>query len=93
MSEPLEESCEPPEIDEASESQITRALMTELVRIRKKRKIGQEPVAKAIGISQGRLSQIENLKGGSMTLDAFIVYARTIGAEVTVLPPKKRKGE
>jgi predicted XRE-type DNA-binding protein len=65
--------------------------MTELVRLRKKRKIGQEPIAKAIGITQGRVSQMENLKGGHMTLDAFLLYAQTIGAEIVLVPTKDQK--
>lgn len=77
----------------APESQIGRALMTELVRLRKKRKISQEPLAKAIGITQSRLSQIENLKGGPMSMDAFLLYAQTIGAEIVLLPAKKQRKE
>jgi len=73
------------------DSQVTRDLMNELVRIRKKRKIGQEPIAKAIGITQGRVSQLENLKG-NMTLEALLLYAQTIGAEIVVVPIKDRKG-
>ena len=48
--------------------------------------IAQEPLAKTLGLTQGRLSQIEHSKGGSMSLEAFILYARTIGAEVVLQP-------
>jgi len=71
---------------ETPESQVTRALMKELVRLRKRKKIAQEPLAKAIGLTQGRLSQIEHSKGGSMSLEAFILYAKTIGAQVVLQP-------
>jgi len=74
------------EEEETPESQITRALMKELVRLRKRKKIAQEPLAKSMGLTQGRLSQIEHLKGGSMSLEAFIRYAHTIGAEVILQP-------
>lgn len=73
---------------EVPETPITQALMTELVRLRKKRKIGQEPIAKAIGLTQSRVSQLENLKGGSITLEAFLLYAKTIGVEVVMVPAK-----
>lgn len=81
----------PMEAGETPESQVTRILMSELVKLRKRKKIAQEPLAKAIGISQSRLSQIENLKGGSMTLDVFILYAQSLGTEVILQPTKKKK--
>jgi DNA-binding XRE family transcriptional regulator len=74
----------------APQTELSRALVSEMVRLRKKRKIGQEPLAKVIGVSQGRLSQIENFKGGPMTLDAFLLYAQSIGAEIVMLPAKNR---
>ena len=77
--------------EESPESQLTRALMTELVKLRKKKKIGQEPIAKAIGITQGRVSQMENLKGGHMTMEAVLLYAKTIGAEIVVVSDKGKK--
>jgi len=82
---------QPQAIQDAAESQLTRALMDELVRFRKKRKIGQEPIAKAIGVTQGRISQMENVKGGSLTMEAVLLYAKTIGAEIVVAPEKKGK--
>jgi predicted XRE-type DNA-binding protein len=68
----------------------TDILMNELVRLRKKQKIGQEPVARAIGISQGRVSQMESLKGG-LTLDAVVNYAKAIGAEIVIVPENRTK--
>jgi len=79
------------EPDESPEMLATRELMKELIRLRKRQGVGQEPLAKAIGISQSRLSQIENLKGGPMSLDVFLAYAQMMGAEVVLLPPKKPK--
>lgn len=86
-----EESAIPIEGEETGESQLTRALMAELVRFRKKRKIGQEPIAKAIGVTQGRISQMENLRSGNLTLEAVLLYAQTIGAEIMVAPARERK--
>lgn len=74
-----------------SPEQAARELMNELIRLRKRQGVGQEPLAKAIGISQSRLSQIENLKGGSMSLDVFLQYAQMMGAEVVLLPPNVKK--
>ena len=64
--------------------------MAELVKLRKKRKIGQEPIAKAIGITQSTVSQMENLKI-SASLDAILLYARAIGANIIVVPPDPKK--
>jgi transcriptional regulator with XRE-family HTH domain len=69
---------------------VSEAIIGELVKLRKKRKIGQEPIAKAIGITQGRVSQMENMKGG-ISLDAVLAYARAIGAEILVVPEGTRK--
>ena len=61
--------------------------MAELVRLRKKRKISQRPVAEAIGISQARVSQMENSVGG-ITLETVMSYAQAIGANIVVVPDK-----
>lgn len=71
--------------DVGDPQEIVDALMSELVRLRKKRGIGQGSVASAIGISQGRLSQIENQRGG-VTLESVLMYARVIGADIVVVP-------
>ena len=65
-------------------------LMKELVRLRKKRKIAQQPIAEAIGVSQVRVSQMENLKGG-VTLESVLSYARAIGANIVVVPENQAK--
>ncbi len=59
-------------------------LIAELVKLRKKRKIGQQQVADVIGITQGRLSQIESKKSG-VSLEAVVLYARAVGAEIAIL--------
>ena len=64
---------------------LEESLMKELVRLRKKRKIAQQPIADAIGVSQVRVSQMENLKGG-VTLESVLIYARAIGANIVVVP-------
>lgn len=76
---------------DSAESQLTRALMDELVRFRKKRKIGQEPIAKAMGVTQARISQMENLKSGSLSMEGVLLYAKTIGAEIRIAPEKSSK--
>ena len=86
-------SGDPSQIDDSNESQLTRALMDELVRFRKKRKIGQEPIAKAMGVSQARISQMENLKSGTVTLEGVLLYAKSIGAEIHIAPEKPSKKE
>jgi len=83
MSSPTQEQSQPSGF-------VSDALMTELVALRKKRKIGQKGIADAIGISQGRVSQMENLKGG-VTLDAVLMYAQAIGANIIVVPDKKTR--
>jgi len=74
------------------EELVCEAIMAELVKLRKKRKIGQQPVAEAIGISQSGVSQMENLKTGA-SLEAVLLYARAIGANIVVVPANDgRKG-
>lgn len=83
----------PQQADDSPDSPLTRALMDELVRFRKKRKIGQEPIAEAMGVTQSRISQMENLKSGSLTMEGVLLYAKTIGAEIHIAsekPSKKR---
>ena len=72
--------------EEAQE--IVENLMAELVKLRKKRGIGQQPVAKAIGVSQARVSQIENQKG-AVNMESVLMYARAIGANLVVVPDEK----
>jgi len=86
MNEDLDSS--PPLSADSLESQLTRALMDELVRFRKKRKIGQEPIAKAMGVTQARISQMENLKSGTLSMEGVLLYAKSIGAEITIAPEK-----
>jgi len=92
MDEPPEPTTEltPEEMTAAQAQDIGEALMKELVRLRKRQKIGQEPIAKAIGVSQGRVSQMEHLRGG-VTLESVLIYARAIGANIVVVPESKSK--
>jgi len=69
----------------------TEGLVSELVRLRKKRKIGQEGIAKAIGVTQSRISQFENMKGNGMTLETFLLYAQTMGVKVVMVPLRKKR--
>ena len=69
---------------------VCEAIMAELVKLRKRRKIGQAPLAQAIGMSQARVSQIENMVGG-VSLESVVLYARAIGATVVVVPDKGPK--
>jgi len=78
----------PPELGDAAseaalEQALSEALMTELVKLRKKRKIGQGGIAEAIGMTQSRVSQIENLKR-NVHLETVLVYARAIGCKIVV---------
>ena len=61
------------------------ALMADLVKLRKRRKIRQETIANALGVSQARISQIEHLTGG-VSLQTVMGYARSVGAEIVVVP-------
>ena len=76
--------------EKGRETLVCEQLMTELVKLRRKRKIGQEPIAKAIGITQARVSQMENLKG-ALNLEAVMIYAREVGANIVVIPEKRPK--
>lgn len=80
-SESANVAVEAPELGTA----ISRNLMAELVKLRKKRKIGQQPIADALGVTQGRVSQLENLNG-TMSIEAVLIYAKAIGAEILVVP-------
>jgi transcriptional regulator with XRE-family HTH domain len=79
-----------PEPRPTAERQLSEKLMQELVRLRKQRKISQEPVAKALGLTQSAVSYIENLKAGA-SLEAALLYARAIGVEIVVVKPTRRK--
>ena len=72
---------------------MSRAMMAELVKLRKKRKIGQAPIAKAIGMTQAGISQIENLKR-NVSLESVMIYAQAIGAKITIAlddsPPERK---
>lgn len=88
--EPIEE---PQPISEAEAAQeALEAMMRELVRLRKKRGLSQKPIAKAIGVSQVRVSQMEASKGG-VTLQSVLVYARAIGAQIVVVEDSAKKKE
>jgi len=76
---------------DSAESRLTRELMKELVKLRKQRKIGQKPIAQAVGVTQGRISQMENFQGGNLTMEAVLVYAKTIGAVIVVMPEESHK--
>ena len=76
---------------DASDSRLTRELMKELVKLRKKRKIGQKPIADAIGVTQGRISQMENSDTGKLTMESVLVYAKTIGAVIVVVPDESQE--
>jgi len=62
---------------------LSETLIRDLVKLRKKRKIGQEQVAHALGITQGGLSQIESLKI-IPSLGSIILYAQAIGVEIGI---------
>jgi predicted XRE-type DNA-binding protein len=79
---------EPAGDESVVETPVCEQIMAELVKLRRRRKIGQEPIAKAIGITQARVSQMENLKGG-LTLEAVTMYARAVGANIVVVPEKR----
>jgi len=86
---PVEES---PQESEPSpeETLVCEQIMAELVKLRRKNKMGQEPIAKALGVTQARVSQMENLRG-ALHLDAVAIYARAVGANLVVVPAKKPK--
>lgn len=80
----------PNEARPPGEQLVCEQLMAELVKLRRRRKIGQEPIARAIGITQARVSQMENLKG-ALNLEAVMIYAREVGANLVVVPEKRKK--
>jgi predicted XRE-type DNA-binding protein len=69
------------------EASVVQDVMAELVRLRKKRKMGQSPIAEALGVTQSRVSQIENVKG-DVRMETVLNYARAIGANVCIAPDK-----
>jgi len=69
----------------SDEQLMSEALMTELVKLRKKLKMGQAPIAKAIGMTQSRVSQMENLRS-NVNLETVLIYAKTVGAKIVVIP-------
>ena len=89
--DPILEPKATPEAEAAQEA--LEEMMRELVRLRKKRGLSQKPIAKAIGVSQVRVSQMETNKGG-VTLQSVLVYARAIGAQIVVVEESgKKKGK
>jgi len=64
---------------------VNEMLLAELVRLRKKRKLGQATVAEALGLSQARISQIENMKG-RIPLDTLLTFAKAVGANLMIGP-------
>lgn len=83
---------EKPDPSEDGQQLLSEALMTELVKLRKKRKIGQGPIAEAIGMAQSSVSQMENLKR-NVSLETVLIYAKAIGCKVVIQPengPRKK---
>jgi predicted XRE-type DNA-binding protein len=75
---------------DTGEQLMSEALMTELVKLRKRRKIGQGPIAEAIGMTQSRVSQMENLKR-NVNLETVLIYAKAIGCKVVIQPENETK--
>ena len=65
------------------ETNVSVALIAELVKLRKSRKFNQEEVARAIGVTQGSVSQMESLKT-DMSVETALRYARAIGADIVL---------
>lgn len=71
---------------------LSKELMRELVKLRKRRKIGQDEVADAIGVGQSRISQIEHLKR-NIHLETVLGYAKAIGCRIVVDAAPEKGGE
>jgi|GEM_PF-5190282 len=56
-------------------------LMAELIKMRKRRRIRQDDIAQALGITQGRISQVEK-QPGEVRLALILGYARAINVEL-----------
>lgn len=64
------------------ETKRREALMASLGKIRQERKLTQSEVAKAMNLSQARVSQLE--KGSeSFSLDRFLDYLDTVGVSIS----------
>jgi len=57
-------------------------LMVELIKARKRKRIRQDDVARALGITQGRVSQVEK-QPGEVRLGLILAYARFMNMELT----------
>ena len=57
-------------------------LTRQLVRARKEKGLSQAAVAAGIGVTQARVSQIENLVG-DVSVSALLAYARAVGGQIS----------
>lgn len=64
---------------------IRDALIKSLVELRQGSGMSQTEMAKRMGVPQPRISEFESLADRRIYLDMAIDYARTLGAEVTVV--------
>ena len=64
-------------------SWTTESIIKQLVDLRKRRRIDQMGVARAIGMSQGMVSKMETMKTRT-SLEEALLYANAIGANITV---------
>ncbi|MDR3692912.1 MAG: helix-turn-helix transcriptional regulator [Fimbriimonas sp.] len=75
--------------DRETGGMVSEGIMTELVRLRKRRKLSQEPIARALGVTQGTVSQIENMKTVA-SLEEVMLYAQAVDAKIVVIANGRR---
>ena len=71
----------------ASEVREKQKLISLIVKTRKERNISQVKLAKKVGVSQGRIAQIESGVGTSkITFDVLLSVLSTLGYDFKILP-------
>jgi len=71
----------------ASEVREKQKLISLIVKTRKERNISQMKLAKKVGVSQGRIAQIESGVGTSkITFDVLLSVLATLGYDFKILP-------
>ena len=80
-----------PKIEDPNDAAIKRSqkvacefeIVEKLIRLRRRQDILQSTVARALGVTQARISQIERLRG-PIPLGLVAAYAKLLGAKLTL---------
>lgn len=77
------------ESPECAEACAVTAVIGELLVLRFKWGLTQAEIADRIGVPQPRVAEFEAMDGRRVSLEFAVKYARALGAQLRVVPPKK----